>query len=95
LNELPAKGNFRAEFFAVAEMIFDHVRAPAGDDENLADARRNDARDDVFEDRFALQAEHGLGQLAGEFPHARAFAGGEDDGFHFNHRWAQINTDEK
>jgi len=86
LDKLPAKGNVRAEFFAVAEMSFDHVRAPAGDDENLADARRDDACDDVFEDRSALHAEHGLGQRVGEFPHARAFAGGEDDGFHFNHR---------
>jgi hypothetical protein len=33
-----------------------------------------------------LHAEHGLGQLAGEFSHARAFAGGEDDGFHFSHK---------
>ena len=67
-------------------MVFYHVRAPAGDDENLADARRDDARDDVFEDRPALHAEHWFGQLVGELPHARAFASGEDDGFHFNHR---------
>jgi hypothetical protein len=33
-----------------------------------------------------LDAEHGFGQLVGELPHARAFAGGENDGFHFNHR---------
>ena len=63
-------------------MIFDNLSAPAGDDEDVADARRDDARDNVFEDRFALHAEHGLGQLVGEFPHARALAGGENDGFH-------------
>lgn len=27
-------------------------------------------------------SEHGFGQLAGELPHARAFAGGENDSFH-------------
>jgi hypothetical protein len=27
-------------------------------------------------------AEHGLGQLIGEFPHARALAGGQNDSFH-------------
>ena len=67
-------------------MIFNDLGAPAGDDEDVADARGGDAGDDVFEDRFALHAEHGLGQLIGELPHARAFAGGENDGFHFNHR---------
>jgi hypothetical protein len=37
--------------------------------------------------------EHGFGQLAGEFLHARAFPGGEDDSFHFNkdeHRWPRM-----
>ncbi len=63
-------------------MIFDNLSAPAGDDENVADARRDDTRDNVFENRFALHAEHGLGQLVGEFPHARALAGGQNDGFH-------------
>ena len=63
-------------------MLFDDVGAPAGDDENVADARRQDSRDDVFQDGFALHAEHGLGQLVGEFPHAGALAGGENDGFH-------------
>ena len=72
----------RAEFFAVAKMLFDDVRAPAGDDENVANARRQDSRDDMFQNGFALHAEHGLGQLVGEFPHAGALAGGENDGFH-------------
>jgi hypothetical protein len=27
-------------------------------------------------------AEHGLGQLVGEFPHACALAGGQNDSFH-------------
>jgi hypothetical protein len=31
-------------------------------------------------------AEHGLGQLVGEFPHTRALAGGQNDSFHFHHR---------
>lgn len=82
LDKLPAKGNVRAEFLAVAEIIFNHVRAKTSDDENLFDPRRYDSGDDVFQNRFALHAEHRLGQLVGEFPHARAFAGGEDDGFH-------------
>jgi len=67
-------------------MIFDDLGAPAGDDENLADARRQDAGDNVFEDGFALITKHGLGQLVGEFPHARALAGGQNDSFHFHHR---------
>jgi hypothetical protein len=33
-----------------------------------------------------LDAQHRLGQLVGELPHARAFAGGQDDSFHFHHR---------
>ena len=37
---------------------------------------------DMFEDGFALDAEHGLGQLVGELPHARALAGGQNDSFH-------------
>jgi hypothetical protein len=31
-------------------------------------------------------AEHGLGQFIGEFPHACALAGGQNDSFHFHHR---------
>ena len=82
LHDLPSERDARAKFFAVAEMVFNHLGAPAGDDENLADARRDDAGDDVFEDGLALHAEHGFGQLIGEFPHARALAGGQNDGFH-------------
>ena len=86
LNRLPAVSNPRFPFSAIAEMIFDDFSVPAGDDENVADARRSNAFDDVLEDRLALDAEHGLGQLVGEFPHARALAGGENDGFHFHNR---------
>jgi hypothetical protein len=64
-------------------MNFDNLSAPAGDDEDVADARRDDASDNVFEDWFALHAEHGLGKLVREFLHARAFAGGQNDCFHW------------
>jgi hypothetical protein len=46
------------------------------------DARRNNAGDDVFENGFTLDAEHRLGQLVGEFPHACALAGGQNYSFH-------------
>jgi hypothetical protein len=36
-------------------------------------------------------AEHGLGQLIGEFPHARALAGGQNDSFHARN----LTTDER
>jgi len=82
LHDLPSERDARVPFRAVAEMIFNDLGAPAGDDKNFADARRQDAGDNVFEDGFALVAEHGLGQLIGEFPHARTLAGGQNDGFH-------------
>ncbi len=82
LDGLTAKGDARVPFLAVAKMIFDDLSAPAGDDENLADTRRQNSVNDVLEDGFALDAEHGLGQLVGEFPHARALAGGQNHGFH-------------
>ena len=69
-------------FFAVAEVTFHDLGPPAGNDEEVAHARRQDSGDDVFEDGSALHVEHGLGQLVGEFPHAGAFAGGKNDGFH-------------
>jgi len=86
LHDLPSKRDARIPFRAVAEMVFNDLGMPAGDDEYLADARRQDAGDNVFENGFALVAEHGLGQLVGEFPHTRALAGGQNDSFHFHHR---------
>ena len=42
----------------------------------------NHCGDPVAENRFAVDAQHRLRKLVGEFLHARAFAGGEDDCFH-------------
>ena len=67
-------------------MILDRLGVPAGDDEQVADAGRDEAGDDVFEDGFALNAKHGFGQGMGELPHARAFARRQNDRFHFRHR---------
>jgi len=82
LHRLPAKRDPRAPLRAVGKMALDHVGAKAGDDENLAHAGAHNAGDDVFEHGLALHLEHGLGQLVGEFPHPRAFAGGQNDCFH-------------
>ena len=43
LDDLPAERDARTPFRAVAKMIFDDLGAKAGDDENVADARRDDA----------------------------------------------------
>ena len=82
LHELPSVGDARAPFAAIAEVVLDHLRLMPGDDEHLADASGEQAAEDVFEDGFAVDAQHRLGNLVGEFLHARAFAGGENDCFH-------------
>jgi hypothetical protein len=98
LDDLASIRNVRAPFFAVAEMIFNHRSPPAGNDEHVADPGHDEAGDDVFEDGPALDAEHGLGQLIGEFPHTGAFAGGKNDGFHRKilttdeHGWTRIKA---
>jgi len=42
-------------------MFFDDLGAPAGDDENLADTRRDDAGDNVFEIGLPCTRSMGLG----------------------------------
>src|SRR5713101_448980 len=82
LHRLTAIGNPHAQGFSAAKMVFNHLGPVAGHDENVPDAGTGESGQDVFEDRFALDLEHRFGEGAGEFSHARALAGGENDGFH-------------
>ena len=75
LHRLAAKGDLDVPFLAVAEIVFDDFAAKAGDDEEMAQAGGNQAGENVFQDRFALDAEHGFGQFGGQPAHARSFAG--------------------
>jgi len=63
-------------------MVLDHLGVPTGDDAQIADPILDQPFDDVFQEGPTLDPEHGLGEFLGEFPHAGAFAGGEDDSFH-------------
>jgi hypothetical protein len=63
-------------------MGLDRLRLVAGDDEHLVDTCAEQAGKDVFKNGPAMDRQHWLGQLVGEFLHAGAFAGGEDDSFH-------------
>src|SRR5207244_10005627 len=82
LDELSAVAEVHAPARAVTEVILDHLRPPARDDEKLAQPGAGQAFDDVLQDRLTLNLEHGLGNLLGEVLHSRALARGEDDGFH-------------
>ncbi len=81
LHDLLAVGDLHAKARAVAEVLADHLAAPAGDDENFGDLRFvAQALDDALQDRLALDLEHRLGDGLGQLAHARALASGEDDG---------------
>src|SRR5262252_2945010 len=67
-------------------MVLDHVSAKAGDDKDFPNASGDYPTEDVFEDRLAMHLEHGFRNFVGEFLHARAFAGGQNDSFHLCHR---------
>ena len=82
LNGLAGVTDPRAEGLAIAEMVFDDLGVPAGDDADFANAALDQPGEDVFEDGFALDGQHRFGDLLGEIAHAGAFTGGEDDGFH-------------
>ncbi len=76
LDLLATVANPRVPFGTVAEIVFDRLGLPAGHDEHVVNAGGNDPFENVLQDWFTLNFEHRLGNLLGEFPHARAFAGG-------------------
>ena len=70
-----------AKALAIAKEAGDDIRAVADNDEKTFDAGGFEALEDVEEDRFAVDLEHGLGEIGGVFAHTGAAAGGEENGF--------------
>src|SRR5581483_1615712 len=77
----------------VAEVLFDEVGAVTGKDDDVAEAVGFGEFDLVFQQGFAGDGDHRLGQIAQARPEARAHAAGEDD--ELVHRALQVLTDGK
>src|SRR5688572_22041433 len=82
LDSLVAVSDPRPPFRAAAKMVLDDFSAEPGDDKNLLDAIADESLHDVLEDGCAVDLEHRLGKLISEFPHARAFAGRQNNCLH-------------
>jgi len=80
---------FARDFDAHAEIVFgfqvagNHVGEVMDVDDDFANAEGAQAGEGDFEQRAAGDFDEGLGAIVGERPEARAEAGGEDHGFHW------------
>jgi hypothetical protein len=64
-------------------MIANYVSAPTGNDKEIPYSRFiTQSCDNVFENRLSFHEDHGLGQIRGEFAHARPLPRGKNYGFH-------------
>src|SRR5262249_3937837 len=54
LDHLPSESNARFPARTIAEIILDRFGAEAGDDEDIPDSSSDEAFDDVFQDRLAI-----------------------------------------
>ncbi len=89
LRDLRRVGNAQAVTRAVAEVVRDHVRPVADDDQHFRHASRFQPGDDVVEDGPPAHGEHRLGHVEGEFAHPGAAAGGEENRF-ANGGWSHV-----
>ena len=82
LHQLAPVTDIGLPFGAARKMVFNYLRAKACDDKDIANPRADEPFDDMFENRFAMDRQHGFGQLIGQFSHPRAFAGCQNHSFH-------------